>query len=117
MNDRLPIVLIRKNPDSMTNYSTAKDTGERLRFPRQVGMAFSDCELIPGWKSFESFTCKDGTLKGVCYRLTVVRQFFKFAEGEGNTPGFALFFDKKLSVKFIERVIGDEYAKPKTAQS
>ena len=113
-SDRLPVVLIVKKSNGNIDAKGNNHSDERLRFPRKVGMPFSECEKVLGWKAFESFTCKEGTLKGVCYRLTVVRQYFKFAQDNGRTVSFELFFDSELTEKFVSMIIGDEFAKAKT---
>ena len=112
--NQMPIVLIDGRTNVQGDYAEKPNSRERLRFPRQIGLPFSECENIPGWKAFESFTCKEGTLKGVCYRITVIRQLFRYAQGQGQVPSFALLFEKSLIEQFIDRVINDEYSKAKT---
>ena len=55
-----------------------------------------------------------GTLKGVNYRLTVVRQFFRYAKSEKCEPSFLAFFDNKLIDGFVHKIIQDPLAKAKT---
>lgn len=105
-----PIVEIR--PSTPTNSSHIQK--ERQRFPRQVGLSFSQCQRICGWKAFEEYTCKPGTLIGVSYRLTVVRQFFRYARDHKASLSFKLFFDIEMVDKFLLLIISDPLAKAKT---
>lgn len=104
-----PIILIKK-------IKNKKEEGmiDRVRFPRQEGISFDRAERIPGWKRFESFTCRPGTLRGVCYRLTVARQFFQFALEQREKAHFASFFNRELVERHIEMIVADELAKAKT---
>ena len=102
---KMPVVLIHRKSKIDGDLIPEHNSEERLRFPRQVGISFKECHMVNGWKEFESFTCKDGTLKGVCYRLTVVRQFFKFGRDEGRVPSFGLFFERELTQKFTRRLL------------
>ena len=111
---KLPWVVISKSSTDTSIIHNVGRATERIRFPVQEGVPFKTCATIPGWERFESFTCKPGSIKGVCYRLTVVRQFFRYAVENDREMSFRLFFDVPFVEDFIYKVVRDTLVKAKT---